>query len=117
MWNSTQSQTAVEILRKFKDNKEPIQLLKSESYYCNISSPYSKLQLDFNEVEDFIKIENRYFEVTQDSTGRYHLYEMAEEEVIRYFNLTEFDGMGLIEGGPLVGEPCKILKSEDLKER
>ena len=73
--------------------------------------------MDFNEVGDFIKIGNRYFEVTQDSTGRYHLYEMGEEEVVRYFNLTELDGMKLTEGGPLVGEPCKILKSEDLKAR
>ena len=53
--NSTQSQKAVEILRKFKDNKEPIQLLKSESYYCNISSPYSNYNWTSTKLETLLR--------------------------------------------------------------
>lgn len=99
---STQSIKAIELLHKFKDNKEPIQLIKSELYFCNIS---------------VYKIGNSYIEVTQDSSGRYNLYEMSEKELIKYFNSPDIDGMILSEDCPKAGEPCELLKSEDLKEK
>ena len=71
---SIQSDKVKEILNRFKNNNEPIQLIKTEFYFCSIS---------------VFKINDRYIEVTQDSEGRYHLYELSEKELEKYHQILQ----------------------------